>query len=301
MKVAEQRAKNSSIPEDDTSYGARFARIRHLFDRLGSHLKTARVLVEAGRHHPQLFTGYSIEIATQHLNFTPPSYRAKSSINGIVNRMITNPQTCQYYQNELQSQDEKFHLLLEKRIRDEYQNPKFKLRVHAEIILLDLFHRKNLQFWDGIRHIGVSKPACFLCYRYFQAHPLQIQISGCSNNLYIQWQPPYIQEDLPTLVKEQENILFTMIKGIRLFVLDKVVLEYQGIRAHPDSTTGLGTSVYADGRYALSSTDSHRGKLRYYLIWCSASPISAPSLFNVSLDPLSIWVPSFKQESCKPE
>ncbi len=120
--------------------------------------------------------------------------------------MVTDPQACQYYQKELRSQDEKFHLLLEKHIRDEYQDPKFKLRIHAEVILLDLFHRQKLRFWDGIRYIGVSKPACFLCYRYFQAHPLQVQTSGCSNNLYIQWQPSYVHEDLPTLVKEQENI-----------------------------------------------------------------------------------------------
>ena len=157
------------------------------------------------KRYPQLFTGYSIEIATKHLESKPPSYRGKSSINGIVNRMVTDPQACQYYQKELQSQDEKFHLLLEERIRDVYQNPKFKLRIHAEIILLDLFHRRKFRFWDGIRYIGVSKPACFLCYRYFQAHPLQVQKSGCSNNLFIQWQPPYIQENLPIMVKEQED------------------------------------------------------------------------------------------------
>jgi len=265
LKAVEQRAKNSSIHEDNTSYEARFARIRHFIDRIGSHLKAARVLVKVGRHYPQLFVGYSIEIATQHLGFTPPSYRGKSSINGIINRMVTDPQACQYYQKELQSQDEKFHLLLEKRIRDEYQNPKFKLRIHAEVILLDLFHRQKLRFWDGIRYIGVSKPACFLCYQYFRAHPLQVQTSGCSNNLYIQWQPPYVQEDLPTLVKEQEDILNTMIRGIRLFVLDKIVPEYQGIKAHPDSTTGLGTSVFADGMEEPFLRDTCRGNLRYHL------------------------------------
>ncbi len=265
LKAVEQRAKNSSIHEDNTSYGARFARIRHFIGRIGSQLKAARVLVKAGRHYPQLFVGYSIEIATQHLDFTPPSYRGKSSINGIINRMVTDPQACQYYRKELQSQDEKFHLLLEKRIRDEYQNPKFKLRIHAEVILLDLFHRQKLRFWDGIRYIGVSKPACFLCYRYFRAHPLQVQTSGYSNNLYIQWQPPYVQEDLPTLVKEQEDILNTMIRGIRLFVLDKIVPEYQGIKAHPDSTTGLGTSVFADGMEEPFLRDACRGKLRYHL------------------------------------
>lgn len=110
LKAVEQRAKISSIHEDDTSYEAGFGRIRHFIGRIGSHLKAARVLVEFGRHYPQLFTGWSIEIATQHLGFTSPSYRGKSSINGIVNRMVTDPQACQYYQNELQSQDVKFHL-----------------------------------------------------------------------------------------------------------------------------------------------------------------------------------------------
>jgi len=102
--------------------------------------------MKAERHYPQLFVSYSIEIATQHLSFTSSSYRGKFSINGIINRMMTDSQACQYYQKELQSQNEKFHLLLEKRIRDEYQNPKFKLRIHVEIILLDLFHRQKLRF-----------------------------------------------------------------------------------------------------------------------------------------------------------
>ena len=119
LKEVEQRARNSSIHNDNTCLTARFVRIRHFIGRIGSHLKAASILVEAGKHYPQLFTGYSIEIATKYLDFKPPSYREKSLINSIVNRMVTDPQACQYYQKELQSQDEKFHLLLEERIRDE--------------------------------------------------------------------------------------------------------------------------------------------------------------------------------------
>ena len=63
------------------------------------------------------------------------------------------------------------------------------------------------------------------------------------------------------MVKEQEGILNMMIKGIRRFVLDKIVPEYRGIRAHSDSTTGLGTSIYADGRETLFLTDIRFGKL----------------------------------------
>ena len=85
---------------------------------------------------------------------------------------------------------------------------------------MNLFHQNRLWFLDGICYIGVSKPACFLCYFYFQAHPLQVQVSGGSNNLYLQWQPPYIQENSPGLVKEQEDIMNAMIKGIRLFLLE---------------------------------------------------------------------------------
>ena len=266
LKAVEQRVKNSSIHEDNTSYEARFARIRHFIDRIESHLKVARVLMKAERHYSQLFVNYSIEIATQHLSFTSSSYRGKFSINGIINRMMTDSQACQYYQKELQSQNEKFHLLLEKRIRDEYQNPKFKLRIHVEIILLDLFHRQKLRFWDGIRYIGVSKPTCFLCYQYFRAHSLQIQTSSCSNNLYIQWQSLYVQKNLSMLIKEQENILNTMIREIRLFVLNKIVSEYQRIKAHSDSTTRLRTSVFANDMKESFLRDTCRDNLRYYLV-----------------------------------
>ena len=54
-------------------------------------------------------------------------------------------------------------------------------------------------------------------------------------------------------------------QGIQTFVLDKISPEYQGIRAHPDSSTGLRTSVYADGMEVLFSTDVSRSKLMYDL------------------------------------
>lgn len=62
-KAVEQRAKNSSIHEDNTSCEARFARIRHFMGRIGSHLKAARVLVEAGRQYPGgIFLGGGMEV-----------------------------------------------------------------------------------------------------------------------------------------------------------------------------------------------------------------------------------------------
>ncbi len=56
-----------------------------------------------------------------------------------------------------------------------------------------------------------------------------------------------------------------MIKLIRLFDLNKISLECQGIRAYPHSTTGIGASVYADGIEAQFLIDASSGKLRYHL------------------------------------
>lgn len=49
------------------------------------------------------------------------------------NRMMTDPQTCKYYQKELHSQNEKFYLLLERCIRDEHKPPRLSWE-----LLLDL-------------------------------------------------------------------------------------------------------------------------------------------------------------------
>ena len=53
-----------------------------------------------------------------------------------------------------------------------------------------------------------------------------------------------------------------MVKGIQLFVLDKIVLDYRGRRSHSDSITGLGMSVYAEDEALM---DTYSSKLRYQL------------------------------------
>lgn len=76
LKVVEQRAKKSSIHEDNTSYEAEFARIRHFMGRMGSYLKAAWILVEAGKHHPQL----------QYLQATP--LKSRQNIWSLRRRLI---------------------------------------------------------------------------------------------------------------------------------------------------------------------------------------------------------------------
>ncbi|KAF3311875.1 hypothetical protein TWF173_007960 [Orbilia oligospora] len=226
----------------NSSHGGKYSKVRHLVGRLGSHIKAVDVLVRVGRHYPRLFQNASVQFETANKKFTPPPYRQKALINDIIKRMVgPDSSLCEYLQNEIGSLDKKFELRLQELIKETYKSPTFKLIVHAEIIIHDLFSRKKLQFLDQVRYIGVSKPSCFLCYRYLQAHPMRVQTSGCSNNLYLQWQPPYIEDESLTLVTEQRDVLNKMNGEIRKFVLDTIVPEYRGHKSHPDSTTGIGT------------------------------------------------------------
>jgi hypothetical protein len=35
-------------------------------------------------------------------------------------------------------------------------------RVHAELLIVDFFSRKKLEFVDGDKYVGCSKPACLI-------------------------------------------------------------------------------------------------------------------------------------------
>ncbi|KAF5701033.1 OTT 1508-like deaminase [Fusarium mundagurra] len=43
-------------------------------------------------------------------------------------------------------------------------------RVHAELQIGDYFSRRNLDFVDGDKYIGCSKPACYFCYIWLISH-----------------------------------------------------------------------------------------------------------------------------------
>ncbi|KAF3287501.1 hypothetical protein TWF970_007221 [Orbilia oligospora] len=239
----------------NSSHGGKYSKVRHLVGRLGSHIKAVDVLVRVGRHYPRLFQNASVQFETANKKFTPPPYRPKALINDIIKRMVgPDSSLCEYFQTEIGSLDKKFELRLRELIKETYKSPTFKLIVHAEIIIHDLFSRKKLQFLDQVRYIGVSKPSCFLCYRYLQAHPMRVQTSGCSNNLYLQWQPPYIEDESLTLVTEQRDVLNKMNGEIRKFVLDTIVPEYRGHKSHPDSTTGIGTILSIHDTVSKSRT-----------------------------------------------
>ena len=133
-------------------------------------------------------------------------------------------------------------LELSKQLNELCTSSKWRPKVHAELILLNHFWTQKLEFVDGDRYIGCSKPACFCCYHYFRAHPGGFVTPACHNNNWINWRPPDIQDSNDTAsIKLRADILNEMVKKIRIEVLDQI-REQRGPRSRqPDSNTEISS------------------------------------------------------------
>ncbi|KAE8371072.1 hypothetical protein BDV26DRAFT_276824, partial [Aspergillus bertholletiae] len=71
---------------------------------------------------------------------------------------------------------------------------KGRVRVHAEILLIDYFDKFDASFLDtDDKYIGCSKPACYLCYQYICQHPDNYTLPPTHQKLYHAWSLPTIR------------------------------------------------------------------------------------------------------------
>jgi hypothetical protein len=78
------------------------------------------------------------------------------------------------------------------KIREKYNDEKFKPAVHAEIQVLEHFYKEGFKFANGDKYIGCSKPACFCCHLYIQNHPLRCIVPQSHKKVYFHWGPPLL-------------------------------------------------------------------------------------------------------------
>ena len=143
-----------------------------------------------------------------------------------------------FYQDALKTMDTKFGIY--KRFKNEYENPTFLPRVHAELILLEHSYKRGYDFVDNDKYIGCSKPACYCCYHYISAHPGGFARPASHNKTYLAWRPPDIVDDTDeSEVKRHKDIINKMLEHIRRDVLEQIERQSGRRRPHPDSTTGI--------------------------------------------------------------
>ena len=258
MKELKKRSgKGSSSALTVESNEANFLKLRHYIGRLGFHVKAAKTLVAAAKSFPAFFDDFEIEyLPSSKPVESPPPMDELTTLDGIVGRMLKNENTPKvpYYRDALNAMDTKLQIY--QRLKNEYRNPAFLPRVHAELILLEHFYKSGNDFVDGDKYIGCSKPACYCCYHYISAHPGNFVRPASHNKTYLCWRPPDIVDDDAegSAMKHRRDIINKMVEKIRIDVLEQIEKQSGRRRTHPDSTTGITASVAVAGPYGTSGS-----------------------------------------------
>jgi hypothetical protein len=259
MKELNKRSgKGSTSTPTEESHETNFLKLRHYIGRLGSHMKAARTLVAAAMRFPAFFDDFEIEcLPSSKPAELPPPADELTTLDGIIGRMLKNENKSKvpFYLEALNAMDTKFQI--SQRLRNEYKNPTFLPRVHAELILLEHFYRHKYDFVDGDKYIGCSKPACYCYYHYICAHPGNFVRPASHNKTYLAWRPPDIVDDdaEESAMKHRRDIINKMVENIRTDVLEQIEKQSGRHRTHPDSTTGITLSVAVDGSYGRSDSN----------------------------------------------
>jgi len=160
-------------------------------------------------------------------------------LHGIIGRAFRTEEDIARYRALISSMDRIVDGGLLRGVKDKCS---FSTRVHAELLLLDLFQEHGFDFVADDRYIGCSKPACYCCFNYISAlrEGFSLSMPACHNNLHLPWRAP----DIPKCrgagpAKMRENALNTMIVSIRADLRRQIDSQAPRRSSQFDSLTGV--------------------------------------------------------------
>ncbi|KAL5044623.1 hypothetical protein BDW71DRAFT_185879 [Aspergillus fruticulosus] len=125
---------------------------------------------------------------------------------------------------------------------------KSRVRVHAEILLIDYFDKFGGDFFDNEdKYIGCSKPACYLCYQYIREHPANYTLPPTHQKLYHSWSLPIVRandHNYAERLGRHKRFLHKVTDTLRSDLRNEVQRQVAPRKHHADSTAG--TSSIAD-------------------------------------------------------
>ncbi|KAK1143894.1 hypothetical protein N8T08_006009 [Aspergillus melleus] len=220
-----------------------FASVNHYMGRLASHIEAPRRLLEDARTVGQILESYQVCPIKQTESVSKPLPDSLTTMPGIVKRMLNkdDPERIEIerkllYRNTQSGVFECFMKL--------YEN--CSPSVHAEIRVLEHFHRTNLSFVADDRYIACSKPACLCCQLYFKYHPARMVVPESHCKIWTNWGPPLVTRPIKNDLefKRQRDILNQMIADLRRSVIGDILGNSPAHRWHPDSQTGTAGKGY---------------------------------------------------------
>ena len=217
-----------------------WSRIRHYIGRLGSWIKASRFLVKQCRTFSFLKDSFDVEEAQAPLSVSLQPFRAVQSAQ--VNR-LRHPfdndnkelrQPCWPKQN-----------CGEESSVPDYADGAGSLTheswVHAEVILLELFHAAGKSFWRDDRYIGCSKASCYCCNLYFEHHPGDFILRPCHGNVWQKWSVPVSRNTTSGHIEVFTSVINNMLGSMAAdFQIDRHLIFHTGSRP-PDSATEISS------------------------------------------------------------
>lgn len=152
-----------------------FGELAHFIGRLGAHWSSTRTIVDAALRLPSLRRISGIEFApaqpVEQVNIPADKLDPGALVRNICKKIAHQNPTVgtALYQEWAKVDDLDMNQQDGIRARMVKENP-IVTRVHAELVLTDLFSRRGFEFVGSDRYVGCSKPACYFCWNWIDLH-----------------------------------------------------------------------------------------------------------------------------------
>ncbi|KAJ6019768.1 hypothetical protein N7499_003139 [Penicillium canescens] len=221
-----------------TSKRSSFILVHHYIGRLAHHIRATKELHRDTKDLSHLLDSYAVCKIPAPSAVPPPIRDSHTNLRGILNRMFKHDD----HEREM-LEDGLLHLNKVAGIFENFlrQYDGSLLEVHAEIRLLEYFHKSQRSFAGEDRFIACSKPACLCCEMYFKYHPARVMVSSSHRKIWTKWSPPLVQHfnDESPAARQQKYILNKMTKDLREQVAIHILQHLPSKRWHPDSITNI--------------------------------------------------------------
>ncbi|EEU44399.1 uncharacterized protein NECHADRAFT_24361, partial [Fusarium vanettenii 77-13-4] len=220
-----------------------FQVVKHFIGRLAEHIRVPKQLVEDASRLGTLLGSYRVASvpAPQPAIVPPPD--AQTTLNSITRRILQTPKDprIEEFQAFLATLDEQTGL--ETRVRTMYDRGDMQSSVHAELQMLEFFHRGDRVFVENDRYIACSKLACLCCKLYFRHHPGFYVEPDSHQKVYTNWRPILLHEgNEDPLFLEQRALLGKVGRDIGNMLVDHIALQRTSAVLQPDSITNITAS-----------------------------------------------------------
>ena len=227
---------------DNTANPGVWSLIRHYIGRLGSWFKASGILVRFCQRSPHILHDFCVELVSAPKPILAPKAEEGTELRAVLERMLPKYDSTQLEQ-VLQRSQAPGSAKIANMFSDKFAAPKFQPRIHVELVLLEHFHSRNLEFLRQDRYIGCSKASCYCCGLYMKHHPGRYESRPCHGNVWVKWSAPVSSLENDDSTQLTRAILKSMTKDMQKDLEYYVLSGPRWRRKMPDSTTAISTTI----------------------------------------------------------